>query len=481
MGESLRGLRAARPNRRLPPPRLVLLYVTCTLNKGYLQPYDHARLTPSLAAFAKDSVVFTNHQTESRLSGTSFASIFSGTQGDRHGVFKHPKRLPNNLFMIAEAFSDAGYVSHHWWRHPLTSPRFNYGQGVTKENITRRLLRAGDPKFQDVLRKLQENPEYRAFIMTSFTVTHSTYAINSLARFLSKHPHRAPMMTMEEMKEHYRLNVANQRGLATRFEATVDRLGLSSEQIANLAQVVDLVYESRVNFLDELFGKVLAEIEQYGLADQSLVVFTADHGETLYDENRRFKWTHSPELLPEIINVPLMIRASGMRPRRIDAVTRSIDVYPTIAGLAGVGIPKEARLQGIDLSGALRGRARFPELAADSHGTLRHMKFFDPDRIENIWASRKIRDTLYRWKPASKSKWEFEVFDLGESTDLTENQFDAGNPEHQKVADELWTYRMYLIEQYYAHNPREAETRSGEREQLTEQQIKALKSLGYIQ
>ncbi len=53
-----------------PVPRLVLLYATCTVNKNYLQPYNEARSTPSLAAFAKKSAVFTNHQTESGVLGT---------------------------------------------------------------------------------------------------------------------------------------------------------------------------------------------------------------------------------------------------------------------------------------------------------------------------------------------------------------------------------------------------------------------------
>ena len=79
------------------------------------------------------------------------------------------------------------------------------------------------------------------------------------------------------------------------------------------------------------------------------------------------------------------------------------------------------------------------------------------------------------------SEWRFEVFDLAESTDLTENLFDPKNPDHKRVGDELWAYRKHLIEQYYAQNPGKTASRSEEPEALTEQQRKALKSLGYIQ
>ena len=163
----------APQNAGAPAPRLVLLYATCTLNKDYLQPYNETRLTPNLAAFAEESAVFTNHQTESGLSGPAFASIFSGTQADRHGLFWHPRRLPDDLFLISEAFSAGGYESHYWSGHPMTTPKFNFSQGVKKRNITRKRIRAHHPNFQSMLRKLRDNPEHRAFVMTSFAVTHA--------------------------------------------------------------------------------------------------------------------------------------------------------------------------------------------------------------------------------------------------------------------------------------------------------------------
>ena len=288
-------------------------------------------------------------------------------------------------------------------------------------------------------------------------------------------------MGPEEVLKYHQLFRANYQPLMTRFDAAVDRLGLSPEQIAKLAGAVDLVYQSRVKVLDQRFGDVLREIERYGLTEQSLIVFTADHGETLYDENRRFKWTHSPDLVPEVINVPLMIRAAGVPRQRIDGPTRSIDIYPTIAGLAGLDVPKEAGLQGIDFSEALCGRVAFPELTADSHGNLRLRNKAFSDRIEDIWASRKVGNTLYRWRLTTSSEWRFEVFNLAASTDLTENLFDPKNPHHKKVGDELWAYRTHLIQQYYAQNPAQAGARSGESDSLTDQDVKALKSLGYIQ
>src|SRR5262245_50661845 len=88
------------------PPRLVVLYATCTLNEGFLGPYVNGgvrggtragieglteiRFTPNLDRLAREGIVFERHQTESAQSGIAFASIFTGTQADVHGIYYHP-------------------------------------------------------------------------------------------------------------------------------------------------------------------------------------------------------------------------------------------------------------------------------------------------------------------------------------------------------------------------------------------------------
>src|SRR5262245_17996968 len=62
-------------------PRLVVLYAPCSLRCGSLEPYDSSiPFTPSLVAFAKDSVVYEKHDTEKPESGIAYASLFTGSQ-----------------------------------------------------------------------------------------------------------------------------------------------------------------------------------------------------------------------------------------------------------------------------------------------------------------------------------------------------------------------------------------------------------------
>ena len=151
-----------------PPPRLVLLYAPCTVNRSFLAPYDPAvEFTPTLAA---QVVVFERHWSESGQSGIAYASLLAGTQADGHGVWAHPSRIPSSVYLVTEAFADSGYETFSWTAHGLASARYAYAQGVPAENVfDGRRLRASDPGFLAILKRLRRDPDYKAFLFTNFS------------------------------------------------------------------------------------------------------------------------------------------------------------------------------------------------------------------------------------------------------------------------------------------------------------------------
>ena len=105
------------------PPRLVIVYATCSLGTTFLSPYHpELPLTPALQRFAEQAIVFERHQTESGQSGTAFASIFSGRQADEHGVYFHPTRLPEELLMLTEVLRTAATRCTASWRTRWPAP-----------------------------------------------------------------------------------------------------------------------------------------------------------------------------------------------------------------------------------------------------------------------------------------------------------------------------------------------------------------------
>jgi iduronate 2-sulfatase len=103
-------------------------------------------------------------------------------------------------------------------------------------------------------------------------------------------------------------------------------------------------YYASVVFMDRMVGKVLDTLEAEGLADNTIVIFTSDHG---YHLGEHDFWA-KVSLHEESAAVPLIIRVPGRKPAVCHSLVELLDLYPTISSLCGLEVP--ARLQGKDLS-----------------------------------------------------------------------------------------------------------------------------------
>lgn len=274
------------------------------------------------------------------------------------------------------------------------------------------------------------------------------------------------------------------------FPETAAKLQLSEIEISKLAGVIELLYKSRVHYLDSLFGSIIAEVRNAGLLDQSLIVFTADHGEILYREHSPFKWVHGNVLLPDVLNVPLIIHAPMLKneSRRWDNVTRSIDVFPTMAGLSGIPSPVAHGVEGIDVTPALIGRGEVPDLLAHSHTTVpmtarwlrkkrkdwTMLQYLFPmeEEVGVVWTSIRHEDEFFRWRHIGDGRWDFETFDLVRDPTARQNLFDEDNPKHRNMAERLVEYKALLVENF-GNDGQQRPSRTEEEQRL--------RALGYIQ
>ncbi len=113
------------------------------------------------------------------------------------------------------------------------------------------------------------------------------------------------------------------------------------------------VYWGMVTLLDELIGRVLGRLESLGLAENTIVAMTTDHGELMGSHGLFQKRS----MYEESLRVPLIVRAPGGRANtRITAPVSLTDIAPTLLGLAGLSEAGERLLapQGRDLSGWVR-------------------------------------------------------------------------------------------------------------------------------
>jgi choline-sulfatase len=115
------------------------------------------------------------------------------------------------------------------------------------------------------------------------------------------------------------------------------------------------LYDGEVTFTDRQIGKLLDFVGAAAWGERTAVVLSADHGEA-FGEHRCFR--HGFELWDVLTHVPMMVRAPGLAPRRIDEPRSAIDLAPTILDLFGV--PADPAMEGKSLVPEMYGEREPP-------------------------------------------------------------------------------------------------------------------------
>jgi len=124
-------------------------------------------------------------------------------------------------------------------------------------------------------------------------------------------------------------------------------------------------YYASVAFVDAQVGKVMAALKASGQEDNTIVIFTSDHGFHLGEHDFWAKVS----LLDESSQVPLIISVPGKQPAVCHSLTELLDLYPTLTALCG--LPAQSRLQGEDISRMLDDPAYTVRTAAFSVAPMR--------------------------------------------------------------------------------------------------------------
>jgi len=171
----------------------------------------------------------------------------------------------------------------------------------------------------------------------------------------------------------------------------------------SLAQLNRLYYYASVSWVDSRVGVVLNELDTLGLTPTTLVVFHADHGWALGEHGQwqKFNNWEVGTRVPLIIRAPWIEGASSMRTK---ALAELVDVYPTIADLAGVALPTgdDLPLDGVSLGpvlksgGTVLGRAAALSVFGRCPRTADNTAFLtNPDDMwQNNWCEFIDRSTI---------------------------------------------------------------------------------------
>ena len=185
-------------------------------------------------------------------------------------------------------------------------------------------------------------------------------------------------------------------------------------------------YYAHITALDEQLGRLLDALEELGLADDTIVVFTSDHGDMLWSQGM----TKKEQPWEESIRIPLIVRWRGHIPegRVCDALISTVDLAPTLLALMGLEVPKY--MEGRDLSSILLGK----EEEGPESVLLVEPVIVDQGYAQGIREWRGIRTRRYTY-----ARW----FD-GEGWVLYDNENDPyqlenliDSPKHSSIREEL--------------------------------------------
>jgi arylsulfatase len=122
----------------------------------------------------------------------------------------------------------------------------------------------------------------------------------------------------------------------------------------NLTRAIKAYYYACISFVDYQIGRVLDELEKTGQADNTMIIFTADHGEHLGD----YRCYGKRSMHDSCARIPLIISMPGRFEggRVCEDPASLVDIAPTILGAADVGM-KTHKLDGIDLNKLINGKS----------------------------------------------------------------------------------------------------------------------------
>jgi arylsulfatase A-like enzyme len=436
--------------RPVPPPEdpNVIIISLDTLRRDHLLIYGYEHDTmPSVTGLAGTAVVFENAIAASTNTTPSHASMLTGLYPYSHGAVRNLYRIRKSAVTLAEILKRRGYhclgfVSGGTLKHRKTDlgRGFDrYDDGKPKEGD-----QVAEATFTIASRELDRAPKERPlFLFFHLFDPHYHY------RAPAKYAHRF----LPEGKKGYKFPVMADLG---RIRWKGPQPGEADEYVSR--------YDGEIAYADDYVGKLLKKLRELGRYDNSLILFTSDHGETL--SGRRWMLDHGGRVYDEQIRIPLVMRFPKGKwgNRRLAADAHHVDFMPTILDFLGMSAPD--KIQGRSLMGAVRGEQPAP----------RAMISFarpEPGRVDDlprpvvkkglIKSVRLPPDKLIIY-PA-KDGPVFELFDLaadpGEKKNLAEEKPELVQELQKKIDMDLLG--------------------SNRKQELTDEDMELLRSLGYTE
>lgn len=310
-------------------------------------------VTPNLMKLADEGVLFENSFTCQPVCGPARSCLQSGMYATETGCYTNGIALPQDITPLAEYFNRAGYQTAYIGKWHLGSDKYP-GIGVHCEKTAIPKDRQGKYQYwraADCLEFTSHGYDGYVFDGDGNKIDFTGYradCINDFAlEFLDKREKDKPFFLFVSQLEPHHQNDRN------RFEGYKETI----EKYKDYPLPEDLTflkgdykemypdYISAINRLDYNVGKLVAKLKQQGIYEDTIIIYTSDHGCHFKTRNMEYKRScHESS-----IHTPLIIKGGGFEGgKRDNRLVSLIDLPPTMLSMAGIKTPPN--FKGYDLT-----------------------------------------------------------------------------------------------------------------------------------
>ena len=286
-------------------------------------------LTPNIDRLAARGLRFESAHSTASWTWPATASLLTGLLPEAHGVTSDKScYLSESLVTLAEALQERGYSTAAFSTNPLIAEPKNFDQGFETFVADHRGFHKSNEILDDLLGWIDENAGSRMFLYVHLTDPHTPHFARDedRRRFAGHIPKGFPIQEVQRKLTQFKplLNRGKGRGRDGELKPWP-----FPEQ--TLEWIVD-GYDACIASGDHYVGRVLDRLEHYGLEDETIVVFTSDHGEEWYDHGLLM---HGNSLHRELIRVPLVIAGPGVPRGVVERPVSTRHIAPTLARAGG--------------------------------------------------------------------------------------------------------------------------------------------------
>jgi arylsulfatase A-like enzyme len=429
-----------------PDPNVILIVID-TLRADHLSGYGYYRnTTPKLDAFIQEGVRFDSAIATGSWSPPSQISIITGVNPYLHGVNDFGQRIRDEIDPLGSLLKKQGYTtglfsSHRALHHGVERSTEGMSTQFVELDRDRRILAAAAAFAQSA-----KSPFFLYICLTTPHAPYDRYPEDYNTRFFTEPPDGGGQVFPFTDVMHLGIDAIPK---SVRI-GDHDDLGFYVNR-----------YDRSIRFVDQLVGKFWNALEESGVASNTLLVVTSDHGEGLGDNG---VFAHEYFLYDFLVRVPLILHfPDRIRGGQIWSQQVSLlDIVPTVLGLTGASIPET--LEGRDLSNHLVAGTRPTNapLVSGSYIARGHRRFM----------VRAQRHKLILDANTNEEKFYDLLTDPTEQVDLTDSDDNAvRTAEYARLQQEMTkTIGRYQI-------PETGQTPI----ELSPQLIEDLRKMGYIE